>query len=198
MSEYEMFKTTLMGGYDKDDVAEQFRNIKEDMASKQSQFQKELANKDAQIVAIKNKLEEKTRQKDKLESDIANKYQKYIDHYDSISHLLVDAQIKGEEIVKEAKAKRDHMLELTDAEIKRKFDGVQAEVDKKILEGERKYKALQGEMDEIMELINQAQKRFMISYKEIHNIISDLPKKTGNNDNDDDGEGDEETRDDEA
>ena len=52
----------------------------------------------------------------------------------------------------------------------------------KIAEGERKYTALQAEMDEIMELINQAQKRFMASYKEVHKIISDLPKKEGDSD----------------
>ena len=191
MNEYEMFKPTLMGGYDKDDVAEQFRNLKEEHIKRQSQAQKDLADRDAQIADLKNKLDEKTKQKDKLERDISNKYQKYIEHHDSISHLLVDAQIKGEEIVKEAKAKRDQMLKLTDAEIKRKFDGVQAEVDEKIADGERKYKALQGEMDEIMELINQAQKRFMVSYKEIHKIIGGLPKKTQDTDAEDDGDNEE-------
>lgn len=179
-----MFKTTLMGGYDKEDVAEQFRSMKDEYLTRQSNMKKELDEKDKQIEELKGKIEEKTQQKEKLERDIADKYQKYIDHHDSISHLLVDAQIKGEEIVKEAKAKRDHMLEMTNVEIKRKFDGVQAEVDDKIAEGERKYKALQSEMDKIMELINQAQKRFMVSYKEIHNIISDMPKKTGEQDDD--------------
>jgi len=185
MSEQDMFKTTLMGGYDKDDVTEQFRNLKDAHVSSLGQIQKEMADKDAQIAELKEKLEEKTQQKEKLERDISEKYQKYIDHHDSISHLLVDAHIKAEEITRDAKAKKEHMLKMTDAEIKRKFDGVQAEVDDKIAEGERKYKALQSEMDGIMELINQAQKRFMISYKEIHNIISDNPKKTEDVDDDD-------------
>ena len=185
MNEHDMFKTTLMGGYDKEDVVEQFRNLKDAHTSSFGQAQKKLIEKDEQIADLEAKLAERTKQKEKLERDITDKYQKYIDHHDSISHLLVDAHIKAEEIIQDAKAKKVHMLEMTDAEIKRKFDGVQAEVDEKINEGERKYKALQSEMDSIRELINQAQKRFMISYKEIHSIINDNPKKTGNTDDDD-------------
>ena len=178
MSDSEMFKTTLMGGYDKEDVAEQFDALKDAHATSQTKLKKDLAEKEAQIVQLKTELEEKSQQKEKLEQDISGKYQKYIDHHDSISHLLVDAQIKADEITNDAKKIRDHMIEMTEVEIKRKFEDVQAEIDEKIAEGERKYKAIQGEVDEIMGLINQAQKRFMASYKEIHKIIGGLPKRT--------------------
>ena len=184
MSDTEMFKTTLMGGYDKEDVAEQFRNMKDDHASECSKLKKALADKDKDIAELKQKIEEKVQQKEKLERDITDKYQKYIDHHDSISHLLVDAQIKANEIISDAKTKRDHIIEMTEMEIKRKYDGAQAEIDEKIAEGERKYKVIQGEMDEIMELINQAQKRFMVSYKEIHKIIKDLPKQAQDTEDD--------------
>ena len=178
MGDNEMFKTTLMGGYDREDVAEQFNTLKDAHASSQNQLKKDLAEKETYIEELKNKLEEKAKQKDQLEKDISNKYQKYIDHHNSISHLLVDAQIKADEIVGDAKKTRDHMIVMTEVEIKRKFDSVQAEVDERVAEGERKYKAIQSEMEDVMELINQAQKRFMVSYKEIHKIISDLPKRT--------------------
>ena len=185
-----MFKTTLVGGYDKDDVAEQFNNLRDTHAATQTELKRHLADKDNQIADLTKKVAEKTQQKEKLERDISDKYQKYIDHHDSISNLLVDAQIKADEIINDAKKTRDHMMEMTEVEIKRKFDGVQAEVDKKIAEGERKYTAMQAEMDEIMELINQAQKRFMTSYKEVHKIISDLPKKEAGSD--DEGDDDDE------
>jgi len=184
MSEHEMFKTTLMGGYDKDDVAEQVRNMKDAHISNQAKLQKELISKDSEIAELKARLEEKERQKEKLENDISQKYQKYIDHHDSISNLLVDAQIKANEIISDAKAKKEQMLELTDKEIKRKFESVQAEVNEKIAEGKRKYIALQSEMDSIMELINQAQKRFVVSYKEIHKIISSMPERVESIDED--------------
>ena len=173
-----MFKTTLMGGYDKEDVTEQFNTLRDTNAKAQNQLKEDLAKKETQIKELQAKCEEMAQQKDKLEREITEKYQKYVDHHDSISHLLVDAQIKADEIIGDARKTRDHMIAMTETEIKRKFEVVQAEVDEKIAEGERKYKAMQGEMDEIMELINQAQKRFMISYKEVHKIINDLPKQS--------------------
>ena len=55
------------------------------------------------------------------------------------------------------------------------MESVQAEIDDKLLEGKKKYLAVQEEMNGIVELINQAQKRFMSSYREVHHIISSMP-----------------------
>ena len=52
---------------------------------------------------------------------------------------------------------------------------MQSEIDDKLVEGKKKYLAVQDEMNGIVELINQAQKRFMASYKEVHQIISTMP-----------------------
>ena len=185
MSDNEMFKTTLMGGYDRDDVVEQFSALKDAHAATKTELKKALADKEVQIADLTKKIAENTKQRESLERDITEKYQKYIDHHNSISSLLVDAQIKADEIISDANKTRDNMIEVTEEEIKRKLADVQTEVDKKIAEGERRYKALQGEMDEITELVNQAQKRFMSSYKEVHKIISDRPKKEA--DNEDEG-----------
>ena len=185
MSDNEMFKTTLMGGYDRDDVVEQFSALKDAHAATKTELKKTLADKEVQIADLTKKIAENTKQRESLERDITEKYQKYIDHHNSISSLLVDAQIKADEIISDANKTRDNMIEVTEEEIKRKLADVQTEVDKKIAEGERRYKALQGEMDEITELVNQAQKRFMSSYKEVHKIISDRPKKEA--DNEDEG-----------
>ena len=175
-----------MGGYDKDDVTEQFNALKDAYASTKTELKKTLADKDAQIASLTKQVEDNTKQREELEQGITEKYQKYIDHHNSISGLLVDAQIKADEIINVAEKKRDHMLEMTEEEIKRKLDAVQTEVDEKIAEGERKYEALQGEIDKIVELISQAQRRFMSSYKEVHNIISDIPKKEADNDDESD------------
>jgi len=182
MNNNEIFKTTLMGGYDRDDVAEQFSTLKDAHAATKNELKKTLADKDVQIADLTKKIAENTKQREKLERDITEKYQKYIDHHNSISSLLVDAQIKADDIISDANKTRDNMIEMTEEEIKRRLADAQAEVDEKIAEGERRYKALQGEMDEITELVNQAQKRFMSSYKEVHKIISDLPKKEADND----------------
>ena len=49
-------------------------------------------------------------------------------------------------------------------------------MDAKLADGKRKYIAVQDEMNEIVELINQAQIRFMASYKEVHKIVSAMPE----------------------
>ena len=67
------------------------------------------------------------------------------------------------------------MIEEAEAEAKRRVESVQSEIDDKLLEGKKKYLAVQEEMNGIVELINQAQKRFMSSYKEVHQIINSMP-----------------------
>ena len=40
MAEYEMFKTTLMGGYDKEEVQEQIQKLKDEMAEQQEAYKR--------------------------------------------------------------------------------------------------------------------------------------------------------------
>ena len=49
MSEAEMFKTTLMGGYDKDDVQMQVQALKEEAYAEKSRLLKEIKEKDEKI-----------------------------------------------------------------------------------------------------------------------------------------------------
>lgn len=201
----EMFKTTLMGGFDKDDVLTKVQIMKDEAYAEKSKLIKEKKEKDKKIDELNKRLnlkdvqrdqqimelreehakemEEvlarlrmKEEQKDKLEQQIQVKYQKYIDRYDLIGSLILDAQEKAEKIVKEAEETRDKMLEEARIEAQNCLDAVQTEVDDKLAEGKRKYIAVQEEMNEIVELINQAQRRFMSSYREVHQIISTMPE----------------------
>lgn len=182
MSEHEIFRTTLMGGYDKEDVLEQFRNQKDASASERSKLQKEIEGRDQklqeleqQLQELEQQLRERDEQKDKMKAELTEKYRKYVDHYESISRLLVESQIKGDAIVSEAEIKSERMIMQAELEAKRKTDSVQAEINEKLADGKRKYMAIQEEINEIVELINQAQKRFMSSYKEVHKIVRTMP-----------------------
>ena len=175
MAEYEMFKTTLMGGYDKEEVQEQIQRLKDEMAENQEAFKKQLEEKDARIAELQKRIELKEDYQARLEEDIKEKYQKYIDNYESIGKLVFEAQVKADTLEKETKEKCDKMLQEAEEEAKRKVESVQSEIDDKLLEGKKKYLAVQEEMNGIVELINQAQKRFMSSYKEVHHIISSMP-----------------------
>lgn len=186
MGEYEMFKTTLMGGYDKDDVAQKVEAIKDAAFREKSRLEKEIKTRDEKIAELTKRLELKETQKEKLERDVTEKYQKYVDNYDRIGSLILNAQIQADEMMERAKKQCDEMLktaeqqaaqmrEEADREAKARVDQVQKEVNEKLADGKKKYIAVQDEMNDIVELINQAQKRFMSSYKEVHRIVATMP-----------------------
>lgn len=186
MGEYEMFKTTLMGGYDKDDVIQKVEAIKDSAFREKNRLEKEVKARDEKIVELTKRLELKESQKEKLERDVTEKYQKYVDNYDKIGSIILNAQIQAdemiskaqkqcEEMLKEAERQAAEMREDADREARARIDQVQKEVNEKLADGKKKYIAVQDEMNEIVELINQAQKRFMSSYKEVHRIVSTMP-----------------------
>lgn len=175
MGEHEMFKTTLMGGYDKEEVQELIQKMKDEMAEVQVNYRKQLAERDERIAELQKRIELKDAYQARMEEDIKEKYQKYIDNYESIGKLVFEAQLRSDNMQKEAEEKCSKMIEEAEAEAKRRVESVQSEIDDKLLEGKKKYLAVQEEMNGIVELINQAQKRFMSSYKEVHQIINSMP-----------------------
>ena len=150
----EMFKTTLMGGFDKDDVLAKVKNIKDEAYAEKSKLIKAGKEKDKKIKALQ----------DQINQNNIRKAQE------------LEAQEKAELIIQDAEQKRDMLMEEARVEAQKCLDAVQSEVDEKLAEGKRKYIAVQEEMNEIVQLINEAQKRFMSSYKEVHKIISTMPE----------------------
>ena len=185
MSE-EMFKTTLMGGFDKDEVMERIQKMKDEAAEQQLKWKKQIEEKEDRITELQKRLELREAHQARLESEIQEKYQKYIDNYESIGRLVFEAQVKADAMIKEAQEKCDAMIAEAEEEARQRVESVQSEIDDKLLEGKKKYVAVQEEMNEIVQLINQAQRRFMASYKEVHQIISTIPSSL--NDIEEEGE----------
>lgn len=186
MGEYEMFKTTLMGGYDKDDVTQKVEAIKDAAFREKSRLEKEIKTRDEKIAELTKRLELKENQKEKLERDVTEKYQKYVDNYDRIGSLILNAQIQADDLMRKTQMQCDEMLKVAekqaaqmreeaDREAKARVDQVQKVVNEKLADGKKKYIAVQDEMNDIVDLINQAQKRFMSSYKEVHRIVATMP-----------------------
>lgn len=109
MSEMELFKTAIRG-YDKDEVNEQVQKMKSEAAAKQLKHNKELEEKDEKINELLKRLEAKDAYQERLEREIHDKYQKYIDNYESIGKLVFEAKIKAEEMTKEAEETREAMI----------------------------------------------------------------------------------------
>ncbi len=80
------------------------------MAENQEAFKKQLEEKDARIAELQKRIELKEDYQARLEEDIKEKYQKYIDNYESIGKLVFEAQVKADTLEKETKEKCDKML----------------------------------------------------------------------------------------
>ena len=103
------------------------------------------------------------------------KYQKYVDNYESISKLVLEAQLKAESMEKDAGEKCDKMVAEAEEEAKRKINAIQPEIDERLAEGEKKYHAVQDEMNRMVAMIDQIQQKFSASYDAVHQIVSGMP-----------------------
>ena len=171
----EMFKTTLMGGFDKDDVQEKVQKMKDETAQQQLAFKKEIEEKEQKIAELQKRLELKEANQERLERDIQEKYQKYVDNYETIGRVALEAQLRADKMIEETQEKCDKMVADAEAEAKQKIVDAELEIDGKLLDGKKKYLALQEEMSQIVDLINSAQKHFADSYNEVHKIIDAMP-----------------------
>ena len=122
MGDYDMFRTTLMGGFDKDDVIRQFQELKENQYKEKTRLEKELKERDEQLSELSKRLKLKEVQRERLEKEISDKYQKYIDNYDSISGLVFDAKVQANQMLEEAIKKRDEILKEADQEANQRLD----------------------------------------------------------------------------
>ncbi len=99
----------------------------------------------------------KEQQIEHYKKDISEKYQQYIDNYESIGRLVYESQVRSDNMIRAAEKKRDEILAEADTEAERRVLSVQTEVDEKLAEGKKKYIAVQDELNDIVELINQVQ-----------------------------------------
>lgn len=172
----DLFKTTLMGGYDKDDVSEGITRMKDAAYAEKTRFLNTIKEKDNKILELIEKVSQYEQHIASLERDIKGKYQSYIDNYESIGRLVFDAQIRADNIVKDANEKSSHMLEQAQAAAQKCVESVQKEVDDRLAEGKKQYIAVQEELNVTVELMNQVQRRFMEACKAVNNIVSTVPE----------------------
>ncbi|MBR2187836.1 MAG: hypothetical protein IJ860_00265 [Eubacterium sp.] len=134
-----------------------------------------IQERDREIEELRKKLNERDAEIERLKADIRDKYQSYIDNYESIGSLVYDAKIRSDQMIRDAEEQRRAILDSADLEAKQKIDDVQTEIDRRIDEGEQRYKTVEEELQGILGLINQVQKKFMESYRSINGIVRDMP-----------------------
>jgi vacuolar-type H+-ATPase subunit H len=101
---------------------------------------------------------------------------------DAQSHadqIVNEAQEKADQCVNEAKAQAEKIRSDAEAEAKQRVDSTKGDIDAQISLGREKYLAVQNEMNEVLNMFNQVQKKFMQSYKDIHEIADSMPGSIG-------------------
>ena len=170
----EEFKTTLMGGYDKEDVMTKVKAIREEAYAEKSKLMLELESKDKLIAEKNAQIAAKNAEIDKLRKDIEEKYQSYIDNFDTIGQLVYESRIQSEKTISEANAERARIIADANEKAQVSIDKAQLEVDRKLADGRRRYNVLQEEINELIQLVNQVQHKFMQSFKAIHEISGSM------------------------
>lgn len=176
---FEEIKTTLMGGYDKEDVQNKISSLID-------KYETEASKKDKEIEELKKSVSEKDEQIsaknseiDKLNKDIGEKYQGYIDNYNTIGKIVYETRIQSEKTLDDARIKGESIIAEANKKAQLSIDKAQEEVDKRISEGKKKYDVLQEEINELLQLVNQVQHKFMQSFKAIHEISGAMNDENG-------------------
>lgn len=195
----EIFRTAKFGGYDKDDVEQGIQRIqdaaameKNDLKGKLEQASRQLEDKDAEISSLNAKIHElqdsliaKDKELQDVEKNVREKYQSYVDNYDTIGSLIYEAKLRAKQVDRDTEAQKQKILaeaqteaqQIRDnaaAEGEKMIEDVEKQIEEKNRNGKMQYEAVQEELAHVIEIFNQVQKQFMNSYREIQNIVSDV------------------------
>ncbi|MEE8885210.1 MAG: hypothetical protein SOI56_01410 [Eubacteriales bacterium] len=196
----EMFRTTKFGGYDKDDVEQQIQKMRDAANVERRELsakidaanetivdqQKDIDNLNTKVRELQDSLIAKDRELQDVEKNVREKYQSYVDNYDTIGSLIYEAKIRAKQVDRETEAERQRILaeanseaqkirDEAQVEAKQLLDETQKKIDEKNRDGRLQYAAIQEELAHVIETFNQVQKQFMNSYRDIQNIVNEEP-----------------------
>lgn len=188
----ELFKTTLMGGFDKDDVLAKFREAKEEAEQAQKKLEEQIREKDRMIDELRQSLKTKEAENEQLQKDIKEKYQSYIDNYDSIGKLVFDAKVHAGKMeaetqkkcddllrktkeectrmVQEARTREEEVVAVYEAKIEQQAVEAQRFMEQQMTNGRESYQIIRKEMDDMVKAMDELQKAFLESYKRVHTV----------------------------
>ncbi|MGI6040741.1 MAG: coiled-coil domain-containing protein [Candidatus Alectryocaccobium sp.] len=176
---FEEIKTTLMGGYDKEDVQNKISSLIDKYETEASKKDKEIEELKKSVSEKEEQISAKNSEIDKLNKDIGEKYQGYIDNYNTIGKIVYETRIQSEKTLDDARIKGESIIAEANKKAQLSIDKAQEEVDKRIVEGKKKYDVLQEEINELLQLVNQVQHKFMQSFKAIHEISGAMNDEDG-------------------
>ncbi len=193
----ERFKTAAFGGFDKEEVMLELQKLKETAHAERAQISKDLDSahrereslrsqiraRDEKIASLQDTLASKDRELIELDRTIHEKYQSYVDNYDTIGSLVYEAKLRAKQINRETDEERQKILDEARAEadrIRREaeenagrlLNDVQAEIEQRNRTGQVQYESVQEELNNVLDIFRQVQKQVMNSYRSIQQIAS--------------------------
>ncbi|MGN0256368.1 MAG: hypothetical protein ACI4D6_10365 [Chordicoccus sp.] len=123
------------------------------------------------------KVDTASAQAEKTMSDADAKAQTTVKDADAKAKQTVEeADSRAKLTLDDANRKAQKKLDDADAEAKRRVASVESVIDAKLTDGRKRYSAVHDEMNDIVRMFNQIQRKFMQSYKEVHEIINSMPE----------------------
>lgn len=171
MADNELFRTTLVGGYDKDDVERQIQKMKDEAQVNKNRLLQMVKQRDQLIQELNSKLEEKDSQLRQKDRDIKEKYQSYIDNYEQIGRLVYESRVRADRMIVDARDESRRIIREARTLARRRLDQVQGQIDEKLEEGKLKHKAVQKELDSLLELLKEVRSRCLTSYDTVEDLV---------------------------
>ena len=187
-----LFKTTLMGGFDKEDVMAKFREARDEADAERKSLEEQIAERDSLIEELRQSVKAKETEIEQLQKDIREKYQSYIDNYDSIGKLVFDAKVRSDNmmaetkekcekmlqetkedcarLVKEAREKEEEVVAVYEAKIEQQAKEAQQFMQQQMAQGSSGYRMVQTEVTQIIRAMDALQKGFLESYKKVRMV----------------------------
>lgn len=182
----ELFKTVKKGGYDKEEVDRQIQAMRASAASEKDTLLARIAEKDSEIGALSAQVSAQKDEIEGLHKDISEKYQSYIDYYDTIGEVILDSRIQAKKILEDAYAERDRILSGAQEEAQKAAaearenaiaDAVREkeEIEKQIEEKRAAYNAICVKIDGLLGSLDSANSDFYDAVKAVHGIAQGNP-----------------------
>lgn len=151
-----------------------------------------MEERDKMISELRQSLKNKETENEQLQKDIKEKYQSYIDDYDSIGKLVYDAKVRSDNMMAETKQQCDQMLRETkeecarmveearrkeeevvavyEAKIEQQAQEAQQFMERQMTQGRDSYRIIRNEMAQMVQAMNELQKGFLESYKKVRTV----------------------------
>ena len=181
----ELFKVVKKGGYDREDVEQQFSALKQAAAMEKQQLEEQIAERDAQIASLNETVAAQRDELDTLRRNISEKYQSYIDNYDTIGQVILDSRVQAKKIVEEAYAEKDRILLNANQEVEKAAEEARQqaladsvhekeEIEKATEEKKRAYESVCARLNALLADLDATQLRLDDTIRSMHEVAEGI------------------------